>query len=61
MDAERAEESPGEQILRDMSVSAEAIVTTTSGKIEGTYNKGLYKFPGVPEELDTWKGMEPRR
>jgi para-nitrobenzyl esterase len=31
-----------------MSVSAEAVVTTASGKIEGTYSKGLYKFPGVP-------------
>jgi para-nitrobenzyl esterase len=56
-----------------MSVSTEAIVTTTSGKIEGTYSKGLYKFPGVPyaappvgkrrwlppEPAEPWSGVRP--
>jgi para-nitrobenzyl esterase len=56
-----------------MSVSVEAVVTTTSGKIEGTYKNGLYKFPGVPyaappvgrrrwlppEPAEPWSGVRP--
>lgn len=56
-----------------MSVSAEAVVTTASGKIEGTYKNGLYKFPGVPyaappigrrrwlapEPPEPWSGVRP--
>jgi para-nitrobenzyl esterase len=56
-----------------MSVSTEAVVTTTSGKIEGTYKNGLYKFPGVPyaappvgkrrwlppEPAEAWSGVRP--
>jgi para-nitrobenzyl esterase len=55
-----------------MSVSAEAIVTTTGGKIEGSFNKGLYKFSGVsyaappignrrwlpPEPVESWGGVK---
>jgi para-nitrobenzyl esterase len=56
-----------------MSVSAEAMVTTTSGKIEGTYKDGLYIFRGVPyaappvgrrrwlppEPAEPWSGVRP--
>jgi len=56
-----------------MSVPTEAIVTTTSGKIQSTYSKGLYKFPGVPyaappigkrrwlppEPPEVWSGVRP--
>jgi para-nitrobenzyl esterase len=56
-----------------MSVSIEAVVTTTSGKIEGTYKNGLYRFSGVPyaappvgkrrwlppEPAEAWSGVRP--
>jgi para-nitrobenzyl esterase len=56
-----------------MSVSTEAIVTITSGKIEGTYKDGLYIFRGVPyasppvgrrrwltpEPAEPWSGVRP--
>ncbi|MCJ7743252.1 MAG: carboxylesterase family protein, partial [Dehalococcoidales bacterium] len=58
-----------------MSVSAEAMVTTTSGKIEGTYKDGLYIFRGVPyaappvgrrrwlppEPAEPWSGVRPAK
>jgi para-nitrobenzyl esterase len=56
-----------------MSVSTEAMVATTSGKIEGTYKNGLYIFRGVPyaappvgrrrwlppEPAEPWRGVRP--